>query len=242
MSISNPAGNDGPRFVGRLGDTVGGVTGTLGNTVNTLSSSIVNAGAGAKITPDMVNQAQQIQDKLPKSWACAPAPTAERNRAPARETTTHPAGRRVRGPLPRAPSQRLWCALPRGTPVLQVRSRPLGRRVVPSPGHLSTNAFGRPSSAERGVDERCQIAHSVTGDPSGRAVEASAGPALVGRRLLRGPAPAGGRLGCGLLCRCRGGFLGGGLLPSDRGLGGGGRAVAVGAVPDHRSRAGRLAR
>lgn len=67
MSISNPAGNDGPRFAGGLGDTVGGVTGTLGNTVNNLSSSIVNAGAGAKITPDMVSQAQQIQDNLPKS-------------------------------------------------------------------------------------------------------------------------------------------------------------------------------
>ncbi|MFH8491994.1 hypothetical protein [Streptomyces longisporoflavus] len=68
MSISNPTGDGGDRFVGAsAGDTLGGVTGTLSNTVNTLSRSITSAGAGAKITPDMVNQAQQIQDKLPQS-------------------------------------------------------------------------------------------------------------------------------------------------------------------------------
>lgn len=48
-----------------VGDTLGGATETVGNTINGLSISIVSAGAGATITPDMVNQAQQIQDQLP---------------------------------------------------------------------------------------------------------------------------------------------------------------------------------
>lgn len=67
MSISDPTGNGGDGCVGSVGNTLGGVTGTLGNTITSLSRSIVSAGSGATITPDVVNQAQQSQDNLPKS-------------------------------------------------------------------------------------------------------------------------------------------------------------------------------